>query len=148
MRRRDFITQLSGTSAWLLAVPFPAAAQKATKAVIGLLTTAPPTPSILVGIQKGLGERGYVEGRNVTIIARSAEGNFERLQVLAAELVAAQVSVIVAQGGPGPARAAKAATGTIPIVFARQRRPVRTLLGWLFASACVSRAGPSRSIGR
>jgi putative ABC transport system substrate-binding protein len=124
MRRRDFITLLSGTTAWPLTAPFPAAAQNATKAVIGLLTTAPPGAGVLVGIQKGLGERGYVEGRNVTIIARSAGGNFERLPVLAAELVAAQVSVILAQGGPDPARAAKAATGTIPIVFVYGGDPV------------------------
>ncbi len=121
MRRRPFIG-LAGAS--LLAAPFPANAQKATTATIGLLTTATLDTGGLAAVKKGLGERGYVEGRNVTFIARAADGRYERLQALAAELVAANVSVILGIGGPFPARASKAITTTIPIVFAYGGDPV------------------------
>ena len=121
MKRSAFI-RLAGTS--LLAAPFPANAQKATSATLGLLTTAEPDAAVLAAIKRGLGERGYVEGRNLTIVARSADGKFEQLPALAAELVASNVSVILGFGGPVPARAAKAATSTIPIVFAYGGDPV------------------------
>jgi putative tryptophan/tyrosine transport system substrate-binding protein len=121
VRRGTFI-RLVGAGA--LAAPFPVRAQRITKAVIGLLTVATPDASILGAIWKGLAERGYVEGRNATIVGRSADGNFDQVPTLAAELVAAQVSVILGFGGPIPARAAKAATGAIPIVFAYGGDPV------------------------
>jgi putative ABC transport system substrate-binding protein len=121
MKRRPFI-RLTGAS--LLAVPFPANAQKAANATIGLLTTATLDAGGLAAVKKGLGERGYVEGRNVTFIARAANGRYERLQALAAELVAANVSIILGVGGPFPARASKAITTTIPIVFAYGGDPV------------------------
>ena len=121
MRRRPFIS-LAGAS--LLAAPLPANAQKAANATVGLLTTATLDAAGLAAIRKGLGERGYVEGRNVTFIARAAGGNYERLPTLAAELVAANVSAILGVGGPFPARAAKAITTTIPIVFAYGGDPV------------------------
>lgn len=73
MRRREFI-KLVCTGA--LAAPLPASAQKQTTSVIGLLTTTTPDPTQLGAILKGLGERGYVDGRNLTVIYRSAEGTF------------------------------------------------------------------------
>ncbi len=120
MKRSAFL-KLAGAAA--LVQPIPARA-KATDAVVGLLTTATPDASVLGAIHKGLGERGYVGGRNVTLLARSAEGKFDRLPALAAELVAARVSVILGIGGPIPARSAKAVTTTIPIVFAYGGDPV------------------------
>jgi len=75
-------------------------------------------------IQDGLREAGFVDGRNLTMIARSADGQFDRLPALAAELVQSRVDVIMATGSPVPARAAKAATTQIPIVFAYGGDPV------------------------
>jgi putative ABC transport system substrate-binding protein len=121
MRRRPFIA-FAGAS--LLAAPYPANAQKAANATIGLLTTGTLDAGGLAAVKKGLAERGYVEGRNVTFIARAADGNYERLPALAAELAAANVSVILGVGGPFPARAAKAITTTIPIVFAYGGDPI------------------------
>jgi putative ABC transport system substrate-binding protein len=76
-------------------------------------------------IQKGLNEGGYIEGRNLAIMYRSAGGEFELLSSLADDLVASKVAAILAVGGPVPARAAKAVTSTIPIVFAYGGDPVR-----------------------
>ena len=121
MRRRPFL-QLASAS--VLATPLVARAQKAANATVGLLTTATLDAAGLAAVKKGLGERGYTEGRNVTFIARAAEGKYERLPALAAELVAANVSVILGIGGPFPTRAAKAITTTLPIVFAYGGDPV------------------------
>jgi putative ABC transport system substrate-binding protein len=121
MRRRPFIS-LAGAS--LLAAPFPANAQKAANATVGLLTTGTLDAKGIAAVKKGLAERGYVEGRSVTFIARAADGKYDRLPALAAELVAANVSVILGVGGPFPARAAKAITPTIPIVFGYGGDPV------------------------
>lgn len=121
MKRGTFL-RLAGAGA--LALPFAAHAQKATNATIGLLTTATPDAGALAAIRKGLSERGYVEGRNVTFVARAADGKYERLPALAAELVAANVSVILGIGGPFPTRAAKAITTTLPIIFAYGGDPV------------------------
>jgi putative ABC transport system substrate-binding protein len=121
MRRSTFL-KLAG--AGVLAVPFAAHAQKTAKAVVGLLTPVTFDADVFDAIRKGLGERGYVEGRNLTLIARSAEGKLDRLPALAAELVTAKVSVIMGIGGPIPARSAKAASSTIPIVFAYGGEPV------------------------
>jgi putative ABC transport system substrate-binding protein len=122
MKRREFIKLLVCTGA--LAAPPPARAQKSASAVVGILTTATPSAVQVEALQKGLGERGYVEGRNAAFEYRSAEGKFDRLPALAADLVDKQVSAIVAIGGPVPARAAKAATSTIPIVFGYGGDPV------------------------
>ncbi len=121
MKRSTFL-RLAG--AGVLAVPFAANAQKTANAVVGLLTTVTFDAGVLDAIRKGLGERGYVEGRNLTVIVRSAEGKLDRLPALAAELVAAKVSVLMGIGGPIPARSAMAATHTIPIVFAYGGEPV------------------------
>jgi putative ABC transport system substrate-binding protein len=121
MRRREFI-KLVCTGA--LAAPLPASAQKQTTSVIGLLTTTTPDPTQLGAILKGLGGRGYVDGRNLTVIYRSAEGTFERLPTLARDLVERHVSLIFAFGSPVPARSAMAITTTMPIVFAYGGDPV------------------------
>ena len=120
MRRREFITLLgSAAAAW----PVVARAQQ-PMLTIGLLTPSNLPEWAASGIRKGLDETGYAEGRNLTVLHRSAEGQFDRLPALAGELVSRQVSVILATGSPVPARTAKAATTNIPIVFAYGGDPV------------------------
>jgi putative tryptophan/tyrosine transport system substrate-binding protein len=121
MKRREFITLLTGAvAAW----PLGARAQQQAMPVIGLLAATNLASWQFKSIQKGLNEGGYVEGRNLAIMYRSADGQFDQLPMLATELVGSKVSVILAVGGPIPARAAKAATSTIPIVFAYGSDPV------------------------
>ena len=119
MRRRDFIALLGGSAA------FPLAARAdQPAAVMGLLTSTNLNDWAMTAIRAGLAEAGYVEGRNLTIIMRSAEAQFDRLPALVEDLVQRQVGVIYATGSPVPARLAKAATSTIPIVFAYGGDPV------------------------
>ena len=123
MRRRDFIQGIAVSSAW----PVAARAQQ-TMPVVGLLAATSVLYWQSKSIQKGLNEGGYVEGRNLAIMYRSADGQLDRLPALAADLVDSKVSVIFAVGGPIPARAAKAATSTIPIVFVYGGDPVNDKL--------------------
>jgi putative tryptophan/tyrosine transport system substrate-binding protein len=96
--------------------------------VVGFLHGASPSylGQYLDVIRMGLKETGYVEGQNLAIEYRWAEGHYNRLTSLAADLVDHEVSVILAKGGTDPARAAKAATSTIPIVFVSAADPVKT----------------------
>jgi putative ABC transport system substrate-binding protein len=124
MRRREFITLMGGAAASL---PFAARGQQPLP-VVGFLHGASPSylGQFVDAIRKGLNEAGYVEGQNLAIDYRWAEGHYDRLAALAADLVDRQVAVILAMGGTDPARAAKAATSTIPIVFVSAADPVRT----------------------
>src|SRR5262245_19604758 len=114
MRRREFIIFLGSATALL---PIAARAQQPSMPVIGLLTLNDIDVDQLKSIQNGLNKGGYVEGRNLAIVYRSADGQIDRLAALATDLVDRQVSVMLAVGGPIPARSAKANTGTIRIVL-------------------------------
>src|SRR4051812_34152629 len=122
MKRRDFL----GGSVVIALWAAPTFAQQKPMPVIGFLNGQSPAPwePMVAAFQKGLGQMGYVEGENLAIEYRWAEGDYERLPALAAELVGRKVDVIVATGGARQGPAAKQATSTVPIVFMTGSDPV------------------------
>src|SRR5262245_2272732 len=122
MRRREFFALVGG----VLAFPDIMNAQQPGTPVVGFMSQRSPedTVHLVAAFHEGLREFGFVEGQNVTIEYRWARGDIRRLPPLAAELVARRVNVLVTVGGTSAARAAKAATSTIPIVFAIGTDPV------------------------
>jgi putative ABC transport system substrate-binding protein len=122
MNRRELLILGGGAVGW----PFAAYAQQKPMPVIGFLGTASPGPaaSFAAAFHQGLSETGYIEGQNVAIEHRWAEGHYDRLPALAADLVDRNVDVIATQGGIPSILAAKSATSTIPIVFLIGADPV------------------------
>src|SRR5437899_6952069 len=122
MRCRKFLLLLAGA---VTAARAPRAQQKAMP-VLGFLSSASPGPyaPFVAAFRQGLSDTGYVEGRNLTIEYRWAEGSYDRLPALAADLVGRKVDLIAAGGGIPSALAAKTATSTIPVVFAVGTDPV------------------------
>ena len=124
MRRREFMTMFAGAAgAW----PLDALAQQSAIPVIGFLSSASPNAYAgrVAAFRKGLNESGYLDGRDVTIEFRWAQGQYDRLPVFAADLVRQKVAVIVSSGGDVAALSAKAATSSIPIVTVSGSDPVK-----------------------
>jgi putative ABC transport system substrate-binding protein len=124
MRRRDFIKVIAGsTAAW----PFAAQAQRPAIPVVGVVSARSHDADArnVTAFYKGLSEAGYVDGQNVSVEYHWVEGNYDRLPALMTELVRRQVAVIATTGNNAAALAAKAATATIPIVFAVGQDPVK-----------------------
>ena len=124
MKRREFIAGFGAVAGSSFLLPIASRAQ--TMPVVGYLSSRSPGESeaVVAAFRQGLGEAGYVVGQNVAIEYRWAEGNYDRLPALAAELVGLRVAAILAAGGPPSALAAKKATSRIPIIFSAANDPV------------------------
>jgi putative ABC transport system substrate-binding protein len=122
LHRRDFITLLGGATAW----PIAARGQQAAMPVVGMLEAGNigANPSVIPAFRKGLSEAGYIDGQTVAIEYRAAEGNYDRLPELAADLLRRRAAVIVTPLSVAATLAAKAATTTVPIVFSTGADPV------------------------
>jgi putative ABC transport system substrate-binding protein len=123
MKRREFLALVAGGVVW----PFATSAQQQGMPLIGFLSSRAPGDSagVLAAFYQGLREAGFIEGQNVQIAFRWAEGNYDRLPALAADLVGLPVTAIFAAGGPPSALAAKAKTSKIPIIFSAVTEPVQ-----------------------
>src|SRR5215211_3952528 len=124
MRRRQFVGFLGAAA---VSLPFGARAQRATMPVIGLLhgASAEPNAHLVAAFRNGLREVGYVEGDNVAIEYRWADGQYNRLPAMAVDLINRQVAVIAVMGGVTPALAAKATGTSIPIIFGSGADPIK-----------------------
>jgi putative ABC transport system substrate-binding protein len=125
MKRREFIAWFGGAAAGL---PLPAWAQQTAVPFVGFLGSGLPNDqgSLVSATQQGLKEAGYIEGQNLTVEYRWAEGRYDRLPALAADLVKRGAALIIAAGGSDPGLAARGATSTIPIVFITAADPIKT----------------------
>jgi putative ABC transport system substrate-binding protein len=135
MQRREFITLFGGAAA---ALPFAARAEPPTMPVVGLINAGAPEPAAdrMTAFRKGLNEAGYVEGQSVAIEYRWAEGRYDSIPELVADLLRHRVAIIATPGSTDAALAAKAATEAVPIVFATEKTP-SSLVSW--------RASPGRA---
>jgi putative ABC transport system substrate-binding protein len=123
MRRREVIALIGGAAAW----PFAGRAQQRPMPVVGFINSASPGPfaHLAAGFRKGLAEEGFIEGQNVAIEERWAEGRYDLLPALAEDLARRKISVVAATGGPMSAVAAKSAAPAVPIVFVMGGDPVK-----------------------
>jgi putative ABC transport system substrate-binding protein len=138
MNRRELLALIGGAG---LLCPIEMRAQRKAMPVIGLLGSIGPVEPQVAAFPQGLGETGQFEGQNFVIEYRWAEGSYDRLPALAADLAGRKVDLIVATGGDVSVLAAKGATSTIPIVFTGVGDPV----GWVLSPVSPDRAATSRA---